>query len=66
MKETEKIFARIFSGPDGAHALKYLRDITIERFLGPDATEPRLRDMESRRALVHQIEQMIERGKHGQ
>ena len=43
--------------------LKHLRRITVERVLGPDATDAQLRGLEAQRALVHQIESMIERGK---
>lgn len=63
MKDTEQNYARTFSTTSGAAVLSYLRKITIERVLGPDATDAQLRSLEAQRALVHQIENMIERGK---
>ena len=63
MQEIEKMYARTFGGASGAAVIKHLRKITIERFLGPDATEAELRGLEAQRALVHQIESLIERGK---
>ncbi|HOY47041.1 MAG TPA: hypothetical protein PLZ05_00355 [Alphaproteobacteria bacterium] len=61
--EIEKNYLRCFSTPSGAAVLQHLREITIERFLGPNATESELRSLESQRSLVHQIENLIERGK---
>ncbi len=63
MKELEQNFARAFSTTAGAMVLKHLRKITIERVLGPNATDAELRGLEAQRALVHQIENMIQRGK---
>lgn len=65
MKDIEKSFARTFATSDGARALAHLRSITIERFLGANATDSELRSLEAGRALVHQIENLIERGKNG-
>ncbi|MDR1337901.1 MAG: hypothetical protein LBJ73_02640 [Rickettsiales bacterium] len=61
--EIEKDFARCFAAPAGTAVLRHLRKITIERFLGATATEAELRTLEAQRALVHQIETLIERGK---
>lgn len=63
MTETEKNFARTFSTPSGRAVLEHLRKITVERVLGPNATDAELRGLEGQRALVHQIEQLSERGK---
>ncbi len=63
MKDIELNFARCFGTSAGAAVLKHLRHMTIERVLGPDATDAQLRGLEAQRALVHQIENMIERGK---
>jgi len=63
MREIEKNFARTFSSNDGRAVLAHLRKITIERVLGPNATDAELRGIEAQRALVHQIEQLSERGK---
>ncbi len=63
MKEIELNYARCFGTAAGAAVLAHLRRITIERALGPDATDAQLRGLEAQRTLVHQIENMIERGK---
>lgn len=63
MTETEKNFARTFNTPSGRAVLEHLRKITVERVLGPKATDAELRGLEAQRALVHQIEQLSERGK---
>ena len=62
-REIEKNYTRCFNTPDGMAVLKHLRSITIERFLGPNATDAELRSLEAGRALVHQIESLIQRGK---
>ena len=56
-------YARTFSGASGRAVIEHLRKITIERVLGPHATDGELRTLEGARALVHQIENMIERGR---
>ena len=61
--DTEKNYARCFCTPAGDAVLQHLRDITIERFLGTNATESELRALEAQRALVHQIYALINRGK---
>lgn len=63
MTEIEKNFARTFMSPAGRAVLAHLRKITVERVLGPNATDAELRTVEGQRALVHQIEQLSERGK---
>lgn len=63
MKDIEQNFARAFSTGAGVAVLTYLRQITIERVLGPNATDAQLRGLEAQRALVHQIESLISRGK---
>ncbi|MDR1206869.1 MAG: hypothetical protein LBK26_00410 [Rickettsiales bacterium] len=65
MTDIEQSYAKTFRGSDGARVMAHLRDITIERFLGPDATEAQLRALEGQRALVHQMKALIERGKNG-
>jgi hypothetical protein len=62
IRDIEKSFARCFSTADGAAVLKHLRGITIERCLGALATDAELRALEGRRALVHQIETLMQRG----
>ena len=63
MKELEQNYARTFSTAAGVAVLKHLRKITVERVLGPNSTDSELRGLEAQRALVHQIEMMIQRGK---
>lgn len=63
MKDIEQNYARTFATAAGVAVLNHLRKITIERVLGPDATDAQLRGLEAQRALVHQIETLIERGK---
>lgn len=63
MKDTEINYARTFATTSGKEVLKHLRKITIERVLGPNATDAELRSLEAQRSLVHQIENLIERGK---
>ncbi len=63
IKDIELNYARCFGTGAGAQVLAHLRKITIERVLGPNATDAELRGLEAQRALVHQIENMIERGK---
>lgn len=63
MREIEQNYARAFSTSAGAAVIRHLRRITVERVLGPNATDAELRGLEAQRALVHQIESMIERGK---
>ncbi len=60
--DIEKYYARVFHGHDGAIVLAHLRQITIERILGSDASDALLRTVEGQRALVHHIEQLIQRG----
>ena len=63
MTDIEKACAKIFSGCASELVIRHLRKITIERVVGPNASESELRTIEGQRALVHQLEQMIQRGK---
>ncbi len=63
MEKTEHAFAKTFAGPFGEMVLSHLRKITIERTLGPNATDAELRTIEGQRALVHVIETLILRGR---
>ena len=62
MKDIEKHYARIFSDFSGKQVLNHLRSITIERILGPNATNDDLRWWAAQNALVHQIESLIKKG----
>ena len=63
MERTEIAYARTFGTATGQVVLEHLRKITIERVLGPNASESELRSIEAQRALVHQIEQLVLRGR---
>lgn len=58
-----KQYTRCFCTPAGAEVLKHLREITVGRFLGANATDAELRTLEGQRALVCQIEMLVARGK---
>jgi len=58
LKDIEKNYARCFNTPAGEQVLRHLRRLTIERYLGPNATEAELRGLEAQRGLVHMIEKM--------
>lgn len=57
--------ARVFSGADGDALLQHLKDITVERCLGPESGAEALRDMEGRRRLVLHLMALIRRGRAG-
>ena len=65
MQELEKQYARTFQTPSGKAVLQHLRKITLERVLGPNATDNELRWAEANRAFVRQIESMIARATNG-
>ena len=62
MTEIEKQYARTFSSVSGKQVLSHLRSLTIERVLGPNVTDNELRWWAAQKALVHQIENLIQRG----
>ena len=55
MRDVEKNYFRCFNTPAGEFVLRHLRSMTIERYLGPNASESELRGLEAQRALVHII-----------
>ncbi len=56
---------RCFRGRDGEAVLAHLRALTLERALGPGATDAQLRHLEGQRQLVAQIINLVERGRAG-
>lgn len=56
-------FARCFRERDGRWALSHLRAITLERVMGPAATDAQLRHLEGQRQLVSYILALVERGR---
>lgn len=63
MDNIEQIYAKTFATTSGQKVIAHLRKITLERVLGPNASDAELRTLEGQRALVRQIEQLILRGK---
>lgn len=61
-QQLASIFNRIFSSNDGAVALAFLRRVTVEAVLGPDASDGALRMQEGKRQLMRTIEGLIASG----
>ena len=57
--------ARCFRGADGAALLAYLKALTLDRALGPDAAGAALRHLEGQRHLVRHLCTLIEMGQRG-
>jgi hypothetical protein len=55
MTDIEKNYFHCFATPAGEQVLRHLSSITIERHLGPLASESELRSLEAQRALVHMM-----------
>ena len=64
-RELRLAYARCFAGPEGEKVLAHLRALTLERALGPDASDPMLRHLEGQRQLVTYILAQFERGRRG-
>lgn len=54
-------FARCFRGADGALVLGHLRQMILDRRLGPRASDAELRFLEGQRSVVAYIVSMAER-----
>lgn len=61
--EAARRAVRVFSSADGEALLDHLKEITLERCLGPEAGAEALRDMEGRRWLVLHLMALIRRGR---
>jgi hypothetical protein len=57
-----RAFARCLRGDDGARVLAHLRERTLERSLGPDASDAALRYLEGQRCLVAHVLALVARG----
>jgi hypothetical protein len=57
--------ARCFRGADGEKVLGYLRALTLDRALGPNASDALLRHIEGQRQLVAHLALLIQRGRDG-
>ena len=64
MQDIEKQYARTFATPSGKQVLIHLRSITLERIIGPNASNEDLLWWAAQNALVHQIEHLINKGKN--
>ena len=60
--DLNKLLMRVFRGPDGEAALKYLRSITINYINGPGVNADVLKHMEGQRFIVSMVEKRIEQG----
>lgn len=57
-----RAYERCFTGNDGAVVLQHLRETTIDRRLGPDATNNEIWFLEGERTLAARILSMVNRG----
>ena len=64
-EEAAALAARCFRGADGAALLAYLKALTLDRALGPDAEDAALRHLEGQRHFVRHICTLIEVGQNG-
>ncbi len=55
-------FARCFSSREGQEVLAHLKTLTLERTLGPNASDSILRHLEGQRQLVAYIDNQIKQG----
>jgi len=55
--------ARLFTHDDGRRLLRHLRALTVERHLGPEASDAALRHLEGQRALVAHLDRLIAEGR---
>lgn len=62
-EDMARAFARCFRERDGEQVLDHLRAVTLERSLGPNATDSQLRHLEGQRQLVSYILGQVERGR---
>ncbi|WP_142849977.1 hypothetical protein [Telmatospirillum sp. J64-1] len=61
--DIESVFARCFAGTDGERTLAHLRAMTLDRCLGPDASDAALRHLEGQRHLAAHIIALVQRGR---
>jgi hypothetical protein len=63
--ELARLFAKSFAGRDGDRALAHLKSLTLDRHLGPEASDAQLRHLEGQRHLVSTILALVARGRSG-
>jgi len=61
-RDLSRAFARCFATADGQQVLAHLRRLTLDRALGPAASDAQLRHLEGQRQLVTQIQALITHG----
>lgn len=59
-----RAFARCFLCADGRRVIDHLRQVTLERVIGPAASDSLLRHTEGQRQLVARMLALIERGQN--
>ena len=57
--------ARVFASGDGEALLQHLREMTLERCLGPESGDAALRHLEGQRHLVLHLQSLAARGRAG-
>lgn len=62
---TAQLAARCFRGADGVALLAYLKGLTLDRALGPDANDAALRHLEGQRQLIRHLSHLIDLGRAG-
>ena len=62
MRSITTAFAKCFTSPDGQRVLEHLRKLTLERSLGPGASDALLRHLEGQRHLFAYIAALIAQG----
>lgn len=60
-----RAFARVFSGSEGEWVLGHLKALTLDRCLGPEASDGALRALEGQRQLVLHVLSLVARGRDG-
>lgn len=62
-KRITALFARVFGAPDGLEVLALLRQSTVEKSLGPDASHSALAHLDGQRQIVRAIETRVAHGR---
>lgn len=60
IKDGRRALRDFLAGDKGRNALLWLRSMTVEVALGPEASEAELRFREAQRALVKQLERLAD------
>ena len=60
-----RMAARLFGSGDGETLLRHLRDMTLDRCLGPESGDAALRHLEGQRHLVLHLLALVARGRAG-